>query len=358
MPASIRDRRVPDDRAVTAVVGTVLVLALTVTGILAALVFGTPLVQRLQDRAALNSVAGQMQSILHDSSGLATVNASRSSGLALPGGTLTLGPGTHVAVTVDYGSLCDFRVSNWTDWDTAVANTSLSYTAVGCSATTFQVYNVTGATQTLQACSCASPGYLNLSAGAAYNRSTDYLVRANASGIIQAEAWILHMDRLSWRRDTATQVEADLEGGALFGRQEGRTYRVAGPRADEGNAGTSLSLSFQTFQDSRSAAVADHLEHSLYQALASRNLRVDSGVVYKVRLEFHGDLAESWCNAFLQRNAALDITNPRYVQDASKKCSPTTPPTDGVRGLTFALPSATAFPFRLAQPVYHAAIQA
>lgn len=352
-----------DDAGVTAVVGTVLVLAITVTGIGVALFMGTPVVQRLQDQAALDSVVGGFEAARHSSNALSVEGSSRTSTLSLPAGVVEFGKGSHFLVTSTLDDDCVFQVTNWADWGQAAAN-AVTVSAPGCTVHSLDVYDVRpgerrwlGETGSVAAPFVLPTGQAGTDPSVRFEEGRDYLFQLNSSASSAvpptAEAWLLHADRLSWARGG---TEAILEGGAVFARDHGAIYRVSGPRVDEGS-GDTFALSLPTFQESSFAGSLPSGDHALFQKLVARELRNTWSASYRVDIAIHGDLAEAWCNTFLQRNAGANLREGQYLGTCTAAA-------DGVRTVRFQRDGPDAdtlyddpFPFQFGQPILHAALQ-
>lgn len=85
---------------ITPVIGTVLVLAITVTGIGVALFLGAPTIERMQQKAALETVVGQFSEVRGAVQSMQVTGTVRTPAIALPDGVVSLGPGTALTVTV------------------------------------------------------------------------------------------------------------------------------------------------------------------------------------------------------------------------------------------------------------------
>lgn len=377
MPDSIR--RPSCDDAVTAVVGTVLVLAITVAGIGVALFMGTPVIQRLQDEAAVDTVVGSFEAVRHASSALTVVNTSRSTPLPLPAGVVSFGLGSHFLISVD-SPTCALTIAGWSDWGTADAN-RLTITTSGsaCLPGTAGYVGVypTGCGTVAALCIEAFdltaiypqvplPYFLNgtydggtgeLLLAAPLQPNHDILIRVrSATGALLTESWLIHSDRLSWSRESSAGLSAvHLEAGLLLAREHEALYRVAGPRIDEGD-GSALALSLPTFQNSSFAGSLSEGDRGVYQLLHARALRTATTSAARVQIDIHGDLAQAWCNTLLQRNSLVPLTAGAFAESIAHPCTTGTP-SDGIRGVTFSRVTATPFPFQFGQPILHARLQ-
>lgn len=361
------------DDAITPVIGTVIVLAITVMGIGTALYLGTPVLVGLRERAALENVVGQFEEVRAAANDMYVPDESRYPTISIPAGELVLGAGSHVLVTVNHDSSytgCDLRVSDWSDWDNQIAVTATGCrtpetnaatcsgtTALAASAACLEVARVTGSTVTLENWTSAGPPY---TLAAAIDPGSDYVFRltnnlatTDAAFAVHAEAWLFHMDRLSWRTGG---VAAAYEGGGIFA-QEGEGYFLASsPLVSEDPPGGHYFLRMPTLQGSDYSALSGSGSHSVGLVLTSGHLRVDLVPATLLRLDFHGDLAEPWCNAFLLRDVLASLDGDYYTEDAAEpthSCSGTADP-DGIRSLKYDEPS--TFRFTLTQTIIHGSL--
>lgn len=353
------------DDAITPVIGTVIVLAITVMGIGTALYLGTPVLVGLRERAALENVVGQFEEVRAAANDMYVPDESRYPTISIPAGELVLGAGSHVLVTVDHdtAATCDLRVSDWTDWDqfVTIRNLGACTENVATCGSCLQVASVSGSTETpldwlrdpdtvtftLLADGTSTPVDLV--------EDSDYVFRlTNAAGTTTyAQAWLFHMDRLSWRTGG---VAAAYEGGGIFA-QEGEGYFLASsPLVSEDPPGGHYFLRMPTLQGSDYSALSGSGSHSVGLVLTSGHLRVDLVPATLLRLDFHGDLAEPWCNAFLLRDVLASLDGDYYTEDAAEpthSCSGTADP-DGIRSLKYDEPS--TFRFTLTQTIIHGSL--
>lgn len=89
------------ESGVTPIIGTILVLAITVAGMSVTLFLGLPVLEKLRDQSALESVVGQFQDVRHAVNGMQVPGSARTPTISLPAGTLTIGPGTTLTISLD-----------------------------------------------------------------------------------------------------------------------------------------------------------------------------------------------------------------------------------------------------------------
>ena len=328
-------------------------------GIGTALYLGTPVLVNLRERAALENVIGQFEQVRAAANDMYIPDESRYPTISIPAGELVLGEGSHVLVTVNHDTTpayaaCDLRVSDWGDWNdqvTVSAATPACRTLTACPAAganaCLEVDRVDGATET----AVTTSGLGTVTLGEALREDADYVFRlVDGTSAVQAQAWLFHMDRLSWRTGN---VAASYEGGGILA-QEGEGYFLASsPLVSEDPAGGPYFLRLPTMQDSDHSAFSGSGSHSVGLIMTSGHLRVDWVAATLLRLDFHGDLGEPWCNAFLLRDVLASLDGDYYSEDPTHPCSGT-PAADGIRSVKYDEPA--AFRFTLTQTVIHGSL--
>lgn len=356
--------------AVTPVVGTVIVLAITLGGIATALYMGTPVLTGLRERAALENVIGQLEQVRAAANDMYVPDESRYPTISIPAGEFALRDGSHVLITVDHDvATCDFRVSDWEDWDEAVAIRNLGACTenIATCAACLQVAKVDGRIETPLDWSRAvdTVTFTLLVDGTAtpvdVATDSDYVFRlTNGAGTtVYAQAWLLHMDRLSWETGS---VHAAYEGGGVFAQEGDGFFLASAPLVTEDPLNGPFFLRVPTLQDSDYGAFSGSGSHSVGLVLRSGNLRVDYVAATLVRMDFLGDLAEPWCNAFLLRDVLASLDGDYYKEDPlepTHACSGTPDP-DGIRSVTYQERDSGSvivpFRFTLTQPVLHGSL--
>lgn len=134
----------PED-AITPIVGTMLVFVIIFGGMAGALVFGVPAINGLQDRAAVDDMATQLQAVRREAERLTAEGAGAVVALAPSQGSINLEEGTRMAVAISYDGLasqqglalawgkggkkknlsnapqdCDAHIQDWADGDNVV----------------------------------------------------------------------------------------------------------------------------------------------------------------------------------------------------------------------------------------------
>ncbi|MEK6976460.1 MAG: hypothetical protein AABY18_08985 [Candidatus Thermoplasmatota archaeon] len=355
------------ESGVSAVIGTVIVLAITVAGIATVLFMGTPVLTNLRERAALENVVGQMEEVRAAANDMYVPDESRYPTISIPAGHFALGEGSHMLITVDHDSdntACDLRVADWEDWDNRITVTasgcrSLVTVAATCAGVAsisgeacLEVAKVDGAVETVEHWTSAGPPY---DLASAIDPDFDYvfrLVNNEATPVVYAQAWLLHMDRLAW---STGNVHSSYEGGGIFAQEGNGFFLASSPLVSEDPGTGPYFLRVPTLQGSEYGEFSGSGSHSIGLILRSGHVRADMVLATQVRLDFHGDLAEPWCNAFLLRDTLASLDGDYYTEDAAEPthaCSGESP--DEVRSVKYDEPA--AFRFTLTQTILHGSI--
>ncbi|MEK6976461.1 MAG: hypothetical protein AABY18_08990 [Candidatus Thermoplasmatota archaeon] len=137
--------RGPGDDAITPIIGTMLVFVIIFGGMAGALVFGVPAITGLQDRAAVDDMATQLEAVRREAERLTVEGAGASVALAPSQGSVNLEEGTRMAVAISYDGTssqqglalawgkggkkkntsnapqdCDAHIQDWADSDNQV----------------------------------------------------------------------------------------------------------------------------------------------------------------------------------------------------------------------------------------------
>lgn len=131
--------------AITPIVGTMLVFVIIFGGMAGALVFGVPAITGLQDRAAVDDMATQLEAVRREAERLTVQGAGAGVALAPSQGSINLEEGTRMAVAISYDGTasqqglalawgkggkkkntsnapqdCDAHIQDWADGDNVV----------------------------------------------------------------------------------------------------------------------------------------------------------------------------------------------------------------------------------------------
>lgn len=317
---------VADQRAVTAVMGSIMVLGITVGGIVAALVWGTPLVQRTQDRNQLDAMIAEFEDLRQNSLVLTVPDASRTPNVALSGGTLAIGGGDLIMITINMDATsvdCDFHVTDWADLDHIVTIDS-----TGCKAPTtgggcdpcLNAYTVAGGATSQMQTALAGATLTITTDGTtpAPLAGSDWVIRIeSAAGDRYAEAWIFRLGQLAWTQQSSeSDLAVHLQGGAVFSRQDDAIFLQRNPPIQEDAYATGdYLLRLPTLATGNEVSVTGSRSYQVYMGLINNYARVATDDAYTLRYDISGDLSEGWCNTLLLRNDLL-VGDPYSVQTA------------------------------------------
>lgn len=342
-------------------------------GVGVAVTLGLPTLVAMQEKAALENVVGQFEEVRAAANDMFVADEARYPTVAIPAGRVAVEPGTHVLVTSTFATeaaACDFRVTGWSDWDG-----TLTVSATGCTALAASTSDTcNGASGTAQRCLelarvvgsvetpipydavGAGPYTVTFRSGATVDEDADYVFRltnnrAAANRVVYGEAWLLHMDRLRW---TLTGVEATYEGGAIFAKDPGGVYLASTPAVSEDPEGDEpFFLRFATMQGSTYSALTGADSHAMGLVFQSGHLRVDHVQARLLHLDFHGDFAQGWCNAFLVRDTLAALGGDHYTEDdPAHACNAAN--SDRLTSVKYAEDG--PFHFTLSQSVIHGAL--
>ncbi|MEA3144257.1 MAG: hypothetical protein QOG31_1581 [Thermoplasmata archaeon] len=365
---------VRDDASVSSVIGTVLVLAITVLGIASVLYWGAPTIDRIQSRNAQTAMEGEMEGLRDASQELSVPDHSRFPTVAMPGGTLSVTKGTRILVTADFDAslkACDFHVTDWADSGVDAAKVTVAgpncKTVVNCGASPagagqgcLEIYSVGATTlvkQSITAGSCAVPPAVcsaPIVTGADFGQG-DWMfqITDGATAVtptVYAQAWLHSTDQVAWRLTSGTGTwEEYLDAGAIFSRT-GSTYFLEkeAPIGDTAFGPAYYGLWLRTFKATAYSAIDGQGSHQVFLSLKGNSVRADLPAAYKVRYDFSGGLAQPWCNALLFRSGHLTnggtppLFTAAYTADAAYGCA--AGGTGGLRSVCYIqfAPAATA----------------
>lgn len=332
-----------EDEAVTPVVGTIMILAITVLGIGAIMLWGAPTLQAIQDRNAVVSMQGEFIEVRTGTLDLMIDKSSRVPQVVMESGHLGIEQGTRFLITSDEfdeeggGYVgCSMVVTGWTDggaFDIDQGCTALnSAPAVDCetAAAGGLCLLVSAVTGSNEADADLSPTVTNT--GSTWQFSFDdasdlstgtWVLRLyDEDGDVAAQSWILETDRLAWDLSTVSgSYGVHLEGGAVFETNGIRTFLVKSPALQEDASGLDdVFLRIPTYLDGERSSVSGGNTIGVFIGQVGNNhVRVQSDATDQIRYAFDGDLAESWCNSFLARNTLFSPA--RYAEPTTSSCA-------------------------------------
>ncbi len=299
-----------NDDGVSPVVGSILILALTVVGMGAILFWGMPAVQDAQQRATQDGMEETLKDLRQRTLVLGVPDAAQVPVVRVAEGSLATSDGDHWLVSANHDATnpdCEFRLTNWDDGD---ASFTLDLTAcrtpttgIGCT-TCLVVSEVAGgvltdggATLTGSTVTVTSP-----------MAGKDWYVRMFQGTTTYAQAWIVQSGDISWTGDGRS---SRLTGGAIYSQQDDVVYLLQHPPVQENAFGTGdYLLRLPTTSGSDSTTSGSDIQ--FYLGLSGIHARIDDPT-YTLRYQASGSLAESWCNAWLLRNQ--QVAGTPYVAD-------------------------------------------
>lgn len=346
--------------------GTLLILAISVMGVAAVMVWGAPTVQKIQDRNALVAMVQEFEDLRHNSLRLTVADSSYFPTVVLPDGTIEIVAGSRIMVTANVtegnGEACPFHVHGWSD---AATPNTVEYDAPGPCGNNpgggagefdFEVWTVSGASVTRVNHST------NVTAGngkSYTNTSLDFTqgdwlfqitnVATDGTTMVFAEAWLFSTDQIRWNLQSGERdMKVITEGGMIFSYLDGTYFLERWASIQEAAFETNDTvIRLPAYKGSGTTGASGQGGYSVFLGLEGNHLRNSTTAVDGVRYDFQGDLAESWCNSLVDRNQVLDEN--RYVEDASYSCA--SGDADGVRSVLYRRPTGDDFPFEFVHAI-------
>jgi hypothetical protein len=334
-----------DLAAVSPVIGSVLILVITVLGIAGVLYWGAPMIERIQVQNAQAAMVGEFEDLRDSSRELSVPDHSRFPTVVIPRGQVAIAQGSRLMVTVDQDpthTTCDFHVTNWADSGASKGVVSVDVPTT-CASGTLQIYSVSGATlsQAYSAAITASATTATITPNPAVDFSRgDWMFRLTdgaATPTVYAQAWLHSGDDVTWSSDSTTgKRSVTFDDGAIFSQSQGTNFLERPPTiGDSAFGATYYGLWLRTLSAQSYSVITGAGSHQVYLSLIGNYDRVDTGTAYRLRFDMAGTLAQSWCNSLLSRNTQLTAQTSSYqAADASHVCAQIT--TDGVRAACYA----------------------
>lgn len=347
-------------------IGTILILLISVLGISAVMAWGAPTVQKIQDRNALVAMSQEFEDVRHNTLRLTVADSSYFPTVVVSEGDLGYREGTRIMVTVaiedpdESDQVCDFAVYGFTE----AGADSVSYDADcdkngGDPDFNFEAWRVNGASVTrVMNDEAESAGTGKTSST---NSSLDFsqgdwmfqITNATGSGTERsyAEAWLISTEQIRWDLTSSQREMAVItEGGMIFSLLDDTYFleRFASIQEDAfGNDDTVARI--PVYSSSGITTASGRGGYSVFLGLEGNHLRNSTDAVAQVRYTFAGELAESWCNSFIDRN--LDLDENRYTEVAvhdghalgATTCA--TGDAAGLRAVKYSSPSGDTFPY-------------
>ena len=349
------------DDGVTPVVGTIMILAITVLGIGTIMLWGAPTLQAIQDQNAVVAMQGELLEVRTGTLDLMIDKSSRVPQIVVESGTLSIQEGTRYLITSDQFDVqggdyvgCHMVVTGWTDggaFDLDKGCTALATApAVDCddaaagdrcllvSAVTGS--NEAGADLSATVTDTGTSWQFTFDDGSDLSDGTWALRLYDEDGDIAAQSWLLETDRIAWELATQSGTYGvHLDGGSVFEIDGIRSYLVKSPALQEDASGLDdVFLRIPSYLEGERSAVSAPVTASIFIGQVGNNhVRIQSDDTDLIRYAFDGELAESWCNSLLARNTQFSPA--RYAKPTTDSCS------DDPAVATYDL--GTSFPFEL-----------
>lgn len=341
-----------DTRGVTPALGTILILAITVAGIAGIMAWGAPTIDRMKGRNAIAAMVGEFEDLRDAERDLSVPDHSRFPTIAIPEGKIGLEKGTRIMLTVDRDAsnpACDFHITDFAD---TTSKSSVTVSTTGCRSVAascppsagsacLEIHSVTGSSTLLQVTTFA--GGVASVTGADFTVG-DWLFRLTdgdtLTPTIYAEAWLMSNDLLRWSSQSRSgSREVILDAGAVFSIEGGQTFQLREAVIGDSAFGTGYyGLWLRTLTASSYTEISGAGTHQVYLSLLGNSVRTDATSASRLRFDFHGSLAEAWCNAMLARDANNRLVDATYTADAPCENGGA----NGVRSVVFTKSSGTA----------------
>ncbi len=327
-PGSLPPRpRLVDDEAITPVIGSILILGISVLGISAIMVWGAPALQILQEQNAHAAMLGEFHDVRQNSLVLTITDSSRLPGINLNSGELSVERGTRMAITTVFDTVpvgCTWDIPDWDAGENAdritislgaacaqaakpVKNAGADNCAGGD--TCLRFYSVDGRLLT----DLDPIGAAKLQPGQTkdYTLASDidvgsFLIRYESEDFstLYAETWIIEQQALHWSDTGRTEPLVRVEGGSLFSGRQGNIFIEQGPPVAEQAFGSDeLALRLPIMEGPSTTRVGGQ-SIILFMRLDDNILRVNDEV-RSVQYDFEGRFARAWCTALTLRGEGL-----------------------------------------------------
>ncbi len=368
-------------------VGGLLILGITVIGMVGALFWGAPELEKLDERGAQVAMIGDFRDVRRDTLVLSLSDSARVPRIAVEKGQLDLVEGTRIQIGATFDGLADFDPScaiHVTQLAVAGNADQFAVSAPGCddigtfavsgddgfscaTAPCLRVYKVTGS---------------NLNAASAFVVSgpigDDWVIRvedgspATAQDMLQhtwlfevgpaatppsrgaawADIWSFRTLGLEWSMPGRTDVSVYYEAGAIFTSRNGAISLMDAPPMDE-EAYLTQDFVWRLLTMSGSYdGITAPSNARMFVGLIGADQRTSRDDAVEVRMDFAGAFAQAWCNTMRLRSDDLQFGS--YNEDPAFTCN--AGDANGVRSIIYTTVdgggSPTSFPFEL----FHARI--
>lgn len=337
-----------DRHGVTPVLGSILVLGITVLGVAAVLMWGAPTIQRIQDRNAQMGMTGEFEDLRLSGLALSVPDASRTPTIVLQNGELDLRPGTRSMVTANHDNQyalaypdCDFHVTGWHDSDATVTvstdscrgDTGTIHVTGDCTGllptqdkACLEIWKVSGNNLVKQEVTSGVGSTYEVtgedfSTGHWLFRLTD----GEADAEVYAQAWLFSSDMHVWNLESPLGERLVYhDGSAVFSQVGEQVYLESElPLQEDAFGSGDFVLWLRSFSAISEASVTGPRSTTVFMGLVGSYTRIDEDAVDRLRFDFEGTLSGPWCQAYLARNN--DIDTGEYTLDIGTSCDDDVP---------------------------------
>ncbi len=370
--------------AVTPVVGALLILGITVVGIAAALFWGAPELEKIEERGAQIAMIGEFREVRRDALVLSLSDSARVPQLTVEYGDLSLVEGTRIQIAATFDDL-EANAPGCTIHVTKLAvggnNDQFAVSAPGCSnfavaaddaltcaagTECLRIYKITGSNLN------GARGTIVSTTGSDHVVAVNDGTPATAQDLLASswlfeladggnpglrsaawvDVWNFRSVGLEWSMPGSSDVSVFYEAGAIFASSNGVISLTDAPPMDEEAFLTQDYVWRIPTMTGEFSSVGAPTTARMFVGLVGAEQRTSRDDTQSLRLDFDGAYAQAWCNTMRLRSA--DLLFGSYTEDPAFSCA--TGDANGVRSISYTTVDefdvATTFPFEL----FHARI--
>jgi hypothetical protein len=302
-----------DDRGVSPIIGTVLILVIMIFSIGGILAWGVPAIQGLQDRAEFQHVLTQFLQMDSQVRNLRDPQNTRVINLALSQGQLFFTTGDRFVIFASREAAYDgFYLSGWegTNPASVTIRDGGGNAALAGHDIAVEVVNG-GSISTRYTCTACNPVSMGVAPTVPANLGTDVVrITVKLAGNVKAEAWIMNMGRISYHQTDLNELNRlHFEMGAVFSQQNSFFFVEESPTAKDPDytivpEDSNLFVRALQLTGTTTTVSGDGRRPIIFNLVdnygASRG-RPSFDPATSVRVQVHGLLEVPFCNYFDQR---------------------------------------------------------
>lgn len=319
---SCEPRSFTRDEAVTPVLGSIMILGITVVGIAGIMLWGGPAVLRVQEQGAQAAMVGEFAELRELSLSLSVTDTSRIPGLSMGQGTFGIEPGTTIEFGADLDATCRLDV-------TEVQALQIKFTATGCGLindgsvvacgggeTCFNIHRVDTdnpiRTVAVASTSMSPVGPSDSTPGVDYTvdvaavdlTTGGWMFELRTFGATEPKSQVWRETTVAhhWQMKGDSLVQLHHEAGAIFASVDDRDFMIEAPPLSEEAFGLEWFWFRMPVMDGPDRSITGKLTQEVSLVLDRSPVRISSDDLYRVRMSFIGDYAESWCDNLLFRD--------------------------------------------------------